>query len=135
MAGYRLLIYIQVGTMAGISEDVENLRVNRGDFIHALDEVKPAFGVSEEELQAVIQNGIIHYNQNIEVWDLTETATAKLSDTLLTRYSPYFEMGSYLLNKSRPVRIRKHHWCLSWYDDEPVLIVRVGPATAHVPTS
>jgi len=62
--------------MAGISEDVENLRVNWGDFKHALDEVKPAFGVSEEELQAVIQNGIIHYNQNIEVWDLTETATA-----------------------------------------------------------
>lgn len=53
--------------MAGISDDVENLRVNRDDFMHALDEVKPAFGVSEEELQAVIQNGIIHYDQNIEV--------------------------------------------------------------------
>jgi vesicle-fusing ATPase len=62
-----LLTYTQVGTMAGISDDVENLRVNRDDFMHALDEVKPAFGVSEEELQAVIQNGIIHYDQNIEV--------------------------------------------------------------------
>ena len=47
--------------MAGISDDVENLRVNRNDFLNALDEVRPAFGVSEEELQQVVQNGIIHY--------------------------------------------------------------------------
>lgn len=53
--------------MAGISDDVENLRVNRDDFMHALEEVKPAFGVSEEELQAVIQNGIIHFDAKIEV--------------------------------------------------------------------
>lgn len=58
--------HVKVGTMAGISDDVENLRVNRDDFMHALEEVKPAFGVSEEELQAVIQNGIIHYDSNVE---------------------------------------------------------------------
>jgi vesicle-fusing ATPase len=52
--------------MAGISDDVENLRVNRDDFINALEEVHPAFGVSEEELQQVIQNGIIHYNDNVK---------------------------------------------------------------------
>ena len=54
--------------MAGISDDVENLRVNRNDFISAFDEVQPAFGVSEEELQQVIQNGIIHYAPHIDVW-------------------------------------------------------------------
>ncbi|KAJ7223929.1 vesicular-fusion protein SEC18 [Mycena rebaudengoi] len=54
--------HVKVGTMAGISDDVDNLRVNRGDFMHALDEVHPAFGVSEEELQQVIQNGIIRYD-------------------------------------------------------------------------
>ena len=53
--------------MAGISDDVENLRVNRGDFLHALDEVHPAFGVSEEELLQVIQNGIIHYDGVVDV--------------------------------------------------------------------
>jgi len=52
--------------MAGISDDVENLRVNRGDFLHALDEVHPAFGVSEEELQSVIQNGIIRYDTVVD---------------------------------------------------------------------
>jgi vesicle-fusing ATPase len=59
--------HVKVGTMAGISEDVEALRVNRTDFLSALDEVHPAFGVSEEELQQVVQNGIIHYDAVIDV--------------------------------------------------------------------
>jgi hypothetical protein len=57
----------QVGTIAGISDDVENLRINRNDFMNALDEVQPAFGVSEEELQQVIQNGIIHFAPHVDV--------------------------------------------------------------------
>lgn len=35
--------------MAGISDDIDKLQVNRADFLQALDEVHPAFGVSEEE--------------------------------------------------------------------------------------
>ncbi|KAF7302029.1 hypothetical protein MIND_00769300 [Mycena indigotica] len=58
--------HVKVGTMAGISEDVDNLMVNRSDFLHALEEVKPAFGVSEEELEAVIQNGIIRFDGVID---------------------------------------------------------------------
>ncbi|KAJ7741033.1 vesicular-fusion protein SEC18 [Mycena metata] len=58
--------HVKVGTMAGISDDVENLRVNRSDFMHALDEVHPAFGVSEEELQSVIQNGIIRFDNIVD---------------------------------------------------------------------
>lgn len=53
--------------MAGISDDVENLRVNRGDFMNALEEVHPAFGVSEEELLQVIQNGIIRFDKSVDV--------------------------------------------------------------------
>lgn len=59
--------HVKVGTMAGISDDVENLRVNRDDFMRALNEVHPAFGVSEEELQQVLQNGIIHYDGIVDV--------------------------------------------------------------------
>ncbi|KAG2013221.1 vesicular-fusion protein sec18 [Coprinopsis cinerea AmutBmut pab1-1] len=58
--------HVKVGTMAGISDDVENLRVNRQDFMLALEEVHPAFGVSEEELEQVVQNGIIHFDSNVE---------------------------------------------------------------------
>lgn len=53
--------------MAGISNDVEDLRVNRNDFMNAFDEVQPAFGVSEEELQQVIQNGIIYFAPHVDV--------------------------------------------------------------------
>lgn len=53
--------------MAGISEDVGELKVNREDFLHALDEVHPAFGVSEEELEQVIQNGIINFDVAVDV--------------------------------------------------------------------
>ena len=33
----------------------------------AFDEVQPAFGVAEEELQQVIQNGIIHFAPHVDV--------------------------------------------------------------------
>lgn len=57
--------HVKVGTMAGVSDDVANMKVNRSDFLYALDEVKPAFGVSEEELSSRIQYGIIHYSSVI----------------------------------------------------------------------
>ncbi|WFD30756.1 vesicle-fusing ATPase [Malassezia sp. CBS 17886] len=58
--------HVKVGTMAGISDDVANMRVNRDDFLCALDEVKPAFGVAEEELQQAVPNGIMHYAPHID---------------------------------------------------------------------
>ncbi|KAF8515015.1 P-loop containing nucleoside triphosphate hydrolase protein [Gautieria morchelliformis] len=57
--------HVKVGTMAGISDDIDKLRVNRDDFMQAFSEVQPAFGVSEEELQTVVQNGIYHFHDNI----------------------------------------------------------------------
>lgn len=59
--------HVKVGTMAGIDDNVENMRVNREDFLHAMDEVQPAFGVSEEELQQVVTNGIMHFSPHIDV--------------------------------------------------------------------
>ncbi|KAG0640512.1 P-loop containing nucleoside triphosphate hydrolase protein, partial [Tuber brumale] len=56
--------HVKVGTVAGISEDSENMKVNRQDFLNALEEVRPAFGVSEE-LEQAVQGGIIGYSQNI----------------------------------------------------------------------
>ncbi|KAI9453475.1 AAA-domain-containing protein [Lactarius psammicola] len=58
--------HVKVGTMAGISDDIEDLRVNADDFANALEEVHPAFGVSEEELAQVVQNGIIHYDAVVD---------------------------------------------------------------------
>lgn len=58
--------HIKVGTMAGITDDVADMKVKRDDFMNALDEVKPAFGVSEEELTRCVQGGIIHFSPQIK---------------------------------------------------------------------
>lgn len=54
--------HVKVGTMAGVNEDVVNMKVNYNDFQNALEEVKPAFGVSEEELANCLHGGIIDYS-------------------------------------------------------------------------
>jgi vesicle-fusing ATPase len=58
--------HVKVGTVAGVSDDIENMKVNRGDFMNALEEVKPAFGVSEEELETAMSAGILHFSPYIE---------------------------------------------------------------------
>jgi len=58
--------HVKVGTVAGISDDIENMKVNRDDFLKALDEVKPAFGFSEEELETAMSAGILHFSPYIE---------------------------------------------------------------------
>lgn len=58
--------HIKVDTMAGISDDVSQMKVNMSDFENALTEVKAAFGVSDEELEQALTYGIIHYSRNIE---------------------------------------------------------------------
>lgn len=58
--------HVKVGTVAGISDDIENMKVNRNDFLKALEEVKPAFGFSEEELEGAMSAGILHFSPYIE---------------------------------------------------------------------
>ncbi|KAK3387541.1 P-loop containing nucleoside triphosphate hydrolase protein [Podospora didyma] len=57
---------IKVGTMAGVSEEVVNMKVDRNDFLNALNEVKPAFGADDEELQDAFPYGIIHFSNSIK---------------------------------------------------------------------
>jgi vesicle-fusing ATPase len=58
--------HVKVGTVAAF-DNMEHLQINRADFFHALDEVQPAFGVNEEELQDVMPNGIIEYSDKVNV--------------------------------------------------------------------
>jgi vesicle-fusing ATPase len=78
---YAFNRHVKVGTMANISDDIENLHVNRTDFMRVLDEVYPAFGVSEEELRQVIQNSIIHYDIIVNVSPI-DAISLFLIDTL-----------------------------------------------------
>ncbi|KAI6135198.1 P-loop containing nucleoside triphosphate hydrolase protein [Pisolithus thermaeus] len=63
---FALNRHVKVGTLAGISDDVENLRVNRDDFMRALDEIKPAYGVSEEDITDIVKNGIITFDLDVQ---------------------------------------------------------------------
>ena len=80
--------HVKVGTMAGISDDVEHLRVNAGDFANAMEEVHPAFGVAEEELAQVVQNGIIHYDVVVDVCLLY---LSRMTRFLLVFFPPFFQ--------------------------------------------
>lgn len=57
---------VKVGTVAGISEDIENMKVNRQDFLNALEEVHAAFGVDEEEFERCVQGGILKWAPHIQ---------------------------------------------------------------------
>jgi vesicle-fusing ATPase len=59
--------HIKIGDQAAVSSDFDKIKVARADFIHALDEVHPAFGVSEAELQQCVVNGIIKCHPQVEV--------------------------------------------------------------------
>lgn len=106
--------------MAGISDDVENLRVNRNDFMNAFDEVQPAFGVSEEELQQVIQNGIIHYAPHVDVrmhslkpdYGLTAFGRncLKPDNSSLSKFGPRREHHSLAFSYTGLLVLGRLHW-------------------------
>lgn len=65
-ASFALNRHVKVGTVAGVADDVDKITVNWDDFEHAFDDVKPAFGVSQDEMQAVLRGGIILFSPFIQ---------------------------------------------------------------------
>lgn len=63
---YALGRHIKGGTMAAVKEDSYQVIVSAQDFDKAFEELKPAFGVSEEELQNYLSQGIIHYSPVVQ---------------------------------------------------------------------
>lgn len=59
---FALNRHVKAGTAVGVADDVDQITVNRDDFEHAFDDVKPAFGVSEDEIQRLLRRGIIHFS-------------------------------------------------------------------------
>ncbi|KAF2218598.1 P-loop containing nucleoside triphosphate hydrolase protein [Elsinoe ampelina] len=57
--------HIKVGTAAAIDDSVVNMKVQMSDFLNALEEVHPLFGVFEDELSRCIPAGISYYSDNI----------------------------------------------------------------------
>ena len=83
--------HIKVGTMAAIDENVAQMKVEHADFINALDEVKPLFGVSEEELGKRLLGGIIHFSGFIE--DILEEGRLYINQVRKPGSTPLFSVA------------------------------------------
>jgi vesicle-fusing ATPase len=59
--------HTKAGSYAEIKPDAAEMKVSRTDFLMALAETHPAFGVSEEDLGALVQGDLIMYSKNINV--------------------------------------------------------------------
>ena len=64
-ASFAFSRHTEVGQMAAVKQDVASMKVNRADFLNALTEVRPAYGVSEAELEDAVRLGIIPYSQHV----------------------------------------------------------------------
>jgi vesicle-fusing ATPase len=61
-ASFALNRNVRMDLKKGITFDNKEVMVTRDDFLKALDENKPAFGVSEDELSTCMRGGIIKYS-------------------------------------------------------------------------
>ncbi|RYP35609.1 hypothetical protein DL767_003721 [Monosporascus sp. MG133] len=64
-ASFAFSRHTEVGQLAAVKQDVANMKLNRSDFMHALTEVRPAYGVSEAELEGAVRLRIIPYGPHI----------------------------------------------------------------------
>jgi vesicle-fusing ATPase len=65
-SSFAMQRHIKVGTVAAIDDSIKDMKVMMPDFLRALDEVKPLFGVSEEDLQRAVEGGIIPFGEHID---------------------------------------------------------------------
>ncbi|CCF31963.1 ATPase [Colletotrichum higginsianum] len=57
--------HTEVGNSAKMKSDVSAMKITMDDFENALIEVKPAYGVSEDEISNALGMGILQFNDNI----------------------------------------------------------------------
>ncbi|CAM0137867.1 transport between ER and Golgi ATPase protein [Umbelopsis sp. WA50703] len=65
-SSYALNRHIKVGTAAGVAPDVNEMTIQLEDFKAALEEVPPAFGISEDELQQCVQNHLLRFDDRVQ---------------------------------------------------------------------
>ncbi|CAF0927818.1 unnamed protein product [Rotaria sordida] len=80
--------HIKAGKHVEIDPDAaDKLRICRADFMHALEnDIKPAFGISKEEFDSYISNGIIIWGQ--PVTDVLEEGQLRIRQTVKSEMTP-----------------------------------------------
>ncbi|KAJ2730335.1 transport between ER and Golgi ATPase protein [Coemansia sp. BCRC 34962] len=57
--------HIKVDSVAELTQDISDMKILREDFLSALEEVKPAFGIASEEFEQCTTNGIIEFAPSV----------------------------------------------------------------------
>lgn len=65
-SSFALQRHIKGGTVAALSDDINEMQIHMEDFLSALQEVKPLFGVNDEALEVATRKGIIHFGPQID---------------------------------------------------------------------
>ncbi|PFH56715.1 hypothetical protein XA68_16109 [Ophiocordyceps unilateralis] len=65
-ASFAFSRHTEVGQLAAVKQDVAGMKVKREDFMNALTEVRPAYGVSEAELEEALRLGIMPYGDHVQ---------------------------------------------------------------------
>ncbi|CAF0744376.1 unnamed protein product [Brachionus calyciflorus] len=69
------------------ADAVEKLKISRDDFMNALEnDIKPAFGVSAEDFELYIRNGIVLWSQAIR--DVLEEGQLRIHQTIKSEMTP-----------------------------------------------
>ncbi|KAF7546220.1 hypothetical protein G7046_g9359 [Stylonectria norvegica] len=64
-ASFAFSRHTEVGQLAAVKEDANEMQIKREDFMNGLTEVRPAYGVSEAALETAVRHGIIPYGPQV----------------------------------------------------------------------
>ncbi|KAI1095292.1 AAA-domain-containing protein [Rostrohypoxylon terebratum] len=87
---YAFTRHTRLGDVTGVSGNPQDVMLTRADFMRALEDVKPAFGVSEEELSGAAPYGIIDYSPHIQ--SILSTGLSFVQAVRTSEKSPLFSV-------------------------------------------
>ncbi|KAI1382811.1 AAA-domain-containing protein [Hypoxylon trugodes] len=87
---YAFTRHTKLGDVTGVQGNPQDVMLTRADFMRALEDVKPAFGVSEEELNNAAPYGIIDYSPHIQ--SILSTGLSFVQAVRTSEKSPLFSV-------------------------------------------
>ncbi|KAL7624597.1 transport between ER and Golgi ATPase protein [Parahypoxylon ruwenzoriense] len=87
---YAFTRHTKLGDVTGVSGNPQDVMLTRADFMRALEDVKPAFGVSEEDLNGAAPYGVIDYSPHIQ--SILSTGLSFVQAVRTSEKSPLFSV-------------------------------------------
>ncbi|KAK6954932.1 hypothetical protein Daesc_002561 [Daldinia eschscholtzii] len=87
---YAFTRHTKLGDVTGVQGNPQDVMLTRADFMRALEDVKPAFGISEEELSGAAPYGVIDYSPHIQ--SILSTGLSFVQAVRTSEKSPLFSV-------------------------------------------